>query len=144
MFVNKAGATLVKHLLGRVGSWLYPQNYTKLERPAMDKRSCLFRTIIKSFGPGQAVDYTKEMNGLNITMRTDREYQRGMYHCTINLLFDWIGLVCFANKNKNSSCHTAGSKPLKQEGNGTLILPPLVFPGTTVFLVCLWVMERLG
>jgi hypothetical protein len=26
-----------------------------------------------------------------------------MYHCTIDLLFDWFGLVCFANKNKNSS-----------------------------------------
>ena len=22
-------------------------------------------------------------------------------HCTIDLLFDWFGLVCFANKNKN-------------------------------------------
>jgi len=30
-----------------------------------------------------------------------REYQRGKYHCTIDLLFDWFGLVCFANKNKN-------------------------------------------
>ncbi len=25
---------------------------------------------------------------------------RGKYHCTIDLLFDWFGLVCFANKNK--------------------------------------------
>ncbi len=25
----------------------------------------------------------------------------GKYHCTIDLLFDWFGLVCFANKNKN-------------------------------------------
>jgi len=23
------------------------------------------------------------------------------YHCTIDLLYDWFGLVCFANKNKN-------------------------------------------
>ncbi len=30
-----------------------------------------------------------------------REYLRGKYHCTIDLLFDWFGLVCFANKNKN-------------------------------------------
>ncbi len=29
-----------------------------------------------------------------------REYWRGKYHCTIDLLFDWFGLVCFANKNK--------------------------------------------
>jgi hypothetical protein len=27
--------------------------------------------------------------------------ERGKYHCTVDLLFDWFGLVCFANKNKN-------------------------------------------
>jgi hypothetical protein len=27
------------------------------------------------------------------------------------------------------SCHTADSKPVKQEVNGTVILPLLVFPG---------------
>jgi hypothetical protein len=32
-------------------------------------------------------------------------------------------------KTKNVSCHTADSKPVKQEVNGTMILPPLVFPG---------------
>jgi hypothetical protein len=26
---------------------------------------------------------------------------KGMYHCTIDLLFDWFRLVCFANNNKN-------------------------------------------
>ncbi len=36
----------------------------------------------------------------NINMAS-REYKRGKYHCTIDLLFDWFGLVCFANKNKN-------------------------------------------
>jgi len=25
----------------------------------------------------------------------------GKYHCTVDLLFDWFGFVCFANKNKN-------------------------------------------
>ncbi len=40
------------------------------------------------------------------------------------------GLVCFANKNTIVSCHTADSKPVKQEVNGTMILPPLVFPVT--------------
>jgi hypothetical protein len=53
----------------------------------------------------------------------------GKYHCTFDLLFDWFGLVCFANKNKIVSSHTADSKPVKQEVNGTVILPPLVFPG---------------
>ncbi len=27
-----------------------------------------------------------------------REYLRGKYHCTIDFLFDWFGLVCFAYK----------------------------------------------
>ncbi len=35
-------------------------------------------------------------------MTLSREYWRGKYHCTVDLLFDWwFGLVCFANKNKN-------------------------------------------
>ncbi len=39
-------------------------------------------------------------------------------------------------KTKIVSCHTANSKRVKQEVNGTVILPPLVLPGCTdiVFL----------
>jgi hypothetical protein len=37
-------------------------------------------------------------------------------------------------KTKIVSCHTADSKTVKQEVNGTMILPPLVFPAY-VFLV---------
>ena len=33
------------------------------------------------------------------------------------------------------SCHTTDSKPVKQEVNGTVTLPPLVFPGSTVLVV---------
>jgi hypothetical protein len=61
-----------------------------------------------------------------------REYQRGKYHSTIDIPFDRSGLVCYANENKVSR-HTADSKPVKQEVNGTVILPlPLVFPTQTV------------
>jgi hypothetical protein len=35
-------------------------------------------------------------------------------------------------KTKNVSCHTADSKPVKQEVNGTVILPHLVFPATSL------------
>jgi hypothetical protein len=35
-------------------------------------------------------------------------------------------------KTKTVSCHTADSKPVKQEVNGTVILPPLVFPGEDI------------
>ncbi len=33
-------------------------------------------------------------------------------------------------KTKIVSCHTTNAKPVKQELNGTVILPTLVFPGT--------------
>ncbi len=32
-------------------------------------------------------------------------------------------------KTKIVSCHTANSKPVNQEVNSTVILPPFVFPG---------------
>jgi len=35
-------------------------------------------------------------------------------------------------KTKIVNCHTADSKPVKQEVNGTVILPPLVFPALSV------------
>jgi hypothetical protein len=35
-------------------------------------------------------------------------------------------------KTKTVSCHIADSKPVKQEVNGTVILPPFVFPGERV------------
>ncbi len=35
-------------------------------------------------------------------------------------------------KTKIVSCHTADSKPVKQEVNSTVILPPLVFPAPMI------------
>jgi hypothetical protein len=29
----------------------------------------------------------------------DPKFKAGKYHCTVDLLFDWFGLACFANKN---------------------------------------------
>ncbi len=63
-----------------------------------------------------------------------REYERGKYHCTIDLLFDWFGLACLQTKTKIVSYHTADSKPVKQEVNSTVILLPLVFPGLSINL----------
>ncbi len=37
-------------------------------------------------------------------------------------------------KTKIVSSHTADSKPVKQEVNGTMTLPPLVFPAYTIAL----------
>jgi hypothetical protein len=54
--------------------------------------------------------------------------KRGKYHCTINLLFDCFDKSLLQIKTKIVSHHTAVSKPVKQEVNSTVILPPLVIP----------------
>jgi hypothetical protein len=38
----------------------------------------------------------------------------------------------FQIKTKIVCCYSADSKPVKQEVNGTVILPPLVFPGRMI------------
>ncbi len=55
---------------------------------------------------------------------------KGKYHCTDDLLIDWFGLVVLQIKTKIVSCQTANSEPVKQEVNGTVIIPPSVFPGS--------------
>jgi hypothetical protein len=57
------------------------------------------------------VDHSSFIEGLHMTKNMAsgvfqtlcREYKRGKYLCTTDLLFDWFGLVCFANKNKKLS-----------------------------------------
>ncbi len=48
---------------------------------------------------------------------------------------DWSVLQI---KTKMVSCHTADSKPVKQEVNSLVILPPLVFPGSTNYASTAW------
>jgi hypothetical protein len=50
--------------------------------------------------------------------------QRGKYHCTIDLLFDWFGISCKKLTIFVFICKTDYSKPVKQVVNGTVILPP--------------------
>ncbi len=52
---------------------------------------------------------------------------KGEYHRTVDLLFDWFRFVCFANINKN--CQLSYNWFLTSQTGGTVILPPLVFPG---------------
>jgi hypothetical protein len=40
-------------------------------------------------------------------------------------------------KTKIVNCHTADSKLVKQEVNGKVILPPLVFPGSVLLSLCI-------
>jgi hypothetical protein len=92
----------------------------------------------KWLNSGKGVAVISTLTGLlcNIFVKVPiaREYERGKYHCTIDLLFDFFGLVSFANKNKIVSSHTTDSKPVKQEVNGTVIPPPLVFPAIAIKL----------
>ncbi len=56
---------------------------------------------------------------------------KGKYHCTVDLLFDWLGISCMTTDNFCFYLHYLQNrhfKPLKQEVNSTMILPPLVFP----------------
>jgi hypothetical protein len=53
-------------------------------------------------------EYSSQRSILHISCRRERNklerlqgILKGKYHCTIDLLFDWFGLVCFANKNQN-------------------------------------------
>jgi hypothetical protein len=54
-----------------------------------------------------------------------REYLRGKYHCTVDLLFDWFGISCVTTDN---FCFYLQNRLIKQEVKGTVILPLLVFP----------------
>ena len=53
---------------------------------------------------------------------------------TVPLTSCWTGLYksVLQIKTKNVICHTADSKPVKQEVSGTVILHPVVFPGECI------------
>jgi hypothetical protein len=51
----------------------------------------------------------------------------GKYHCTVDLLFEWFGISCMTTDNFCSNLQNRLIQT-KQEVNGTVILPPLVFP----------------
>ncbi len=46
--------------------------------------------------------------------------------------FTGLDLPFCKYKQKIVSCHTAESKPVKQEVNSAVILPPLVFPDQSI------------
>jgi hypothetical protein len=51
-----------------------------------------------------------------------------------------LGFSVLKIKTKNVSCHghAADSKPVKQEVNGTVVLPPLVFTGWGINILVGW------
>jgi hypothetical protein len=36
---------------------------------------------------------------MRVTKCSAREYKRGKYHCTVDLLFDWFGISCMITDN---------------------------------------------
>jgi len=64
-----------------------------------------------------------------LTLCFDQGILKGKYHCTINLLFDWLWLVCFANKNKNCQLSYNLFQTSQTGGQWYSDTSPLVFPG---------------
>ncbi len=69
-------------------------------------------------------------------MGSTKEYQRGKYPCTVNLLFDWFGISCLTTDNfsfylKNGLIQTgkAGGQPYSDTvvflGSASALLPAL-------------------
>jgi hypothetical protein len=56
----------------------------------------------------------------------------GQEHCTLNLLFDWFGLVCFSNKNKNCQSSYSWFQTSQTGGQRYSDTPPLVFPAKII------------
>jgi len=43
------------------------------------------------------------------------EYQRGKYHCTVDLLFDWLGISCMMTDN---FCFYLQNRPIQTSQTG--------------------------
>ncbi len=69
----------------------------------------------------------------NLSQSTIREYLRGKYHCTIDLLFDWFGISCMTTEIFCFYLQNRLIQLVKQEVNGTVIRPPFVFPATMIY-----------
>ncbi len=65
-----------------------------------------------------------------------REYWRWKYHCTIDLLFDWFGLVCFANKNKNCWLSYSWFQTSQTGGRQYNDTSPFSIPWTNALAYC--------
>jgi hypothetical protein len=65
--------------------------------------------------------------GANSNKCGDREHQRGKYHCTVDLLFDWFGISCMTTDN--ICFHLQNRLIQTSETRGQWYSPPLVFPG---------------
>ncbi len=58
----------------------------------------------------------------------NREYQRGKYHCTNDLLFDWFGISCKTTDNFCFYLQNRLIQTIQTGGEQYSDTPPLVFP----------------
>ncbi len=83
--------------------WL--NNFINLFSSALYKNWLLKNLLFHSIGLHHPLDgitnHKYDLLRFLTTICFSREYWRGKNHCTIDHLFDWFGLVCFANKNTN-------------------------------------------
>jgi len=90
------------------------------------------------------------MTGTDPSQGTLKE--RGKYHCAVDLLFDWFGISCMTTDYFCFYLQNRLSKPVKQEVNCTVILPPLVFPALAYincgykkfYNICPWMIVEVG
>jgi hypothetical protein len=61
-----------------------------------------------------------------------REYSRGIITVPLTSCLTGLDLSVWQINTKIVSCHSADSKPAKQEVNSTVVLPPLVFPDGSI------------
>jgi hypothetical protein len=67
-------------------------------------------------------------------MASARNIKGGSITVLLTSCLTGLDLSVLQIKTKIVSCHTAYSKPVKQEVNGTVILPPLVFHGFSMVI----------
>jgi hypothetical protein len=72
---------------------------TTLSHWSIIKAKNLIGVSLKQKNLGKPLLNNKKSLGLQ-TLAIPGNPKGGRYHCTVDLLFDLFGLVCFANKNK--------------------------------------------
>ncbi len=68
-----------------------------------------------------------------------REYSRGKYHCTVDLLFDWFGISCMTTDN---FCFYLQNRLIQTSQTGGQQYSELVFPGGTLRAHTLLISQR--
>ena len=66
---------------------------------------------------------------------SSREYLRGKYHCTIDLLLDWFGISCMTTDNFCFYLQNRLIQTSQTGGQWYSDTSPLVFPGQTYVMI---------